>query len=189
MDMTIERAGQIAEAAMHFKRFLAALGHQPADDPHLEGTPLRVAKMYAELLGGKPFSFTTFPAEGADQLITVRSIPFVSFCAHHFLPFTGTAAVAYIPGEKIAGLSKLARTVQHLASQPQVQERLTEQIADMLEERLGPRGVGVMLAARHECMELRGARAVGAITITTAVRGIIRDDPKARSEFLEATRQ
>lgn len=171
-----------SDAAAHFAAFMLALGHDPASDPHLAGTPDRVAAMYAELLNGRDFAFTTFPAEG-DQLIAVVGIPFTSFCAHHFLPFTGVAHIGYIPRDRIAGLSKLARAVHHLAARPQVQERLTEQVADLLAERLDPLGLAVVLHARHGCMELRGARAVGAVTLTSAVRGVLMDDAAARAEF------
>ena len=159
-------------ATYHFARFMEALGLDVTGDEHLRDTPGRVAEMYAELLAGdQSFSFTTFPADGATEMVLVRDIPFVSFCAHHFLPFTGTAHVAYLPGERLVGLSKLARTVHEFALRPQVQERLTSQIADALTERLDPRGVAVIVSARHECMELRGAKATGATTITPAFRG------------------
>jgi GTP cyclohydrolase I len=149
---------------------------------HLADTPMRVARMYAELLNGMPFDFTTFPAEGS-QMVTVANIPFSSFCAHHFLPFRGVAHVGYVPCHDIAGLSKLARAVQHLSARPQVQERLTEQIADMLDDKLSPLGLGVVLEARHDCMELRGVRSIGSITRTSALRGYMMDRPDARAEF------
>ena len=171
-------------AAEHFAAFMRALGHDPADDEHLHGTPLRVARMYAELLGGgEPFAFTTFPADGADQMVAITDVPFASFCAHHFLPFAGRAHVAYVPGERIAGLSKLVRAVQRRAAHPQVQERLAAEVAADLERALSPRGVAVVLEARHGCMELRGARAAGATTTTSAMRGCFRADSEARAEF------
>lgn len=174
-------------AAWHFEAFMKILGFPVESDDHLEGTPRRVARMYRELFAERKFEFTTFPSEGS-QMIVVRDIPFVSFCAHHFLPFTGHAHLAYIPDQKIAGLSKLPRTVAKLAARPQVQERLTEQVADYLTEHLEPAGVGVMVVARHECMELRGIRSVGAVTVTSALRGLIKDDEKARAEFLTIAR-
>jgi GTP cyclohydrolase I len=171
-------------AAWHFRRFMAAVGHDPSNgDNHLSDTPGRVARMYLELLNGADFAFTTFPAENADQMIVVRDIPFSSFCAHHFLPFTGVAHIAYIPSDKMAGLSKLARAVVHLARRPQVQERLTEQVADFIWQSLNARGAAVRIDARHECMELRGVRAIGAITTTTALRGLLHEDQAARAEF------
>lgn len=173
-----------SEAARHFAAFMRSLGHDPAADPHLLGTPERVARMYADLLGGGDgFPFTTFPADGADQMIVVRDIPFASFCAHHFLPFTGVAHVAYVPGERIAGLSKLARAVVACAARPQVQERLTDDIARLLTDRLDALGVAVVVEARHDCMQVRGVRAVGATTVTSALNGCFRDRPEARAEL------
>lgn len=179
---------RIEAAARHFADFMRAIGHDPDNSLHLAGTPLRVAKMYAELLHGQPFTFTTFPAEG-DQMIVMRDVPFVSFCAHHFLPFTGKAHIGYIPNAAIAGLSKLARTVQHFAAAPQVQEGLTEDVASALDANLRPAGVAVVIEARHECMEIRGARSVGAITTTSALRGVFTEDSEARAEFLSFIRR
>lgn len=176
--------GALVAASTHFAAFMRALGHDPDADDHLRDTPRRVARMYADLLsGGDGFAFTTFPADGADQMIVVRDIPFASFCAHHFLPFTGVAHIAYVPGDRIAGLSKLARAVATCAARPQVQERLTGDVAGLLTDRLDPLGVGVVIEARHECMELRGARAVGATTVTSALTGCFRDRPEARAEL------
>ena len=157
------------------------------DDPEREGlreTPARVARMYAELLIPKPFTFTTFDAEGADQMVVVRDIAFYTLCEHHLLPFFGHATVAYIPDGKIAGLSKLARTVEHYARRLQTQERLTNQVADFLMEQLSPLGVGVVVRASHLCMEMRGVEKSGAATVTSALRGALRDKPEARAEFL-----
>ncbi|PWJ54105.1 GTP cyclohydrolase I [Quadrisphaera granulorum] len=156
--------------------------------PGLVGTPGRVARAYAELLTPQEFAFTTFPNdEGYDELVVVSDIPFRSLCEHHLLPFVGTAHVGYLPGERVVGLSKLARAVEALASRPQVQERLTCQVADLLEEALAPRGVGVVLEADHSCMSLRGARAVGARTRTSALRGLVRSDARTRAEFFDLT--
>lgn len=172
-----------------FSVFLAALGLDDKD-PHLAETPRRVATLYRDVLnGGAPFTFTTFPADGIDQMIYVGRIPFTSFCAHHLLPFTGTAHIAYLPGDRIAGLSKFARVVQHYAASPQVQERLTRQIADRLEAELNPVGVAVVLDARHACMELRGAKATGAVTTTSDLRGPFRTNPSARAELLALARR
>ncbi|HEX5955503.1 MAG TPA: GTP cyclohydrolase I FolE [Solirubrobacterales bacterium] len=163
---------------------LAALGAD-LDSEHLRETPRRVAQAYAELLTPAPFNATTFPNdEGYDELVLVRDIPFQSLCAHHLLPFHGTAHVAYLPGERIIGLSKLGRVVDLFARDLQVQERLTTQVAEWLEELLAPRGVGVIVEAEHLCMSLRGVQKPGALTVTSALRGIVRDDPRTREEFL-----
>ena len=133
---------------------------------------------------------TTFPnSEGYDELVVVRDIPFTSICEHHLLPFTGTASVGYLPGQRILGLSKLARVVELFARRPQVQERMTTQIADWLDEHLEPRGTGVVLTAEHTCMTLRGAQATGSLTTTSAHTGLIRTDQRTRSEFLSLTHQ
>ena len=168
---------------------LAALGAD-VESEHLEATPRRVARAYAELLSPVAFQATTFPNdEGYDELVLVRDIPFQSLCAHHLLPFHGTAHVAYIPGDRIIGLSKLGRVVDLFAHDLQVQERLTTQVADWIEERLAPRGVGVIVEAEHLCMSLRGAQKAGALTTTSALRGLVRDDPRTRQEFLSLTRR
>jgi len=131
---------------------------------------------------------TTFPNdEGYDELVLARDIPFTSLCEHHALPFSGIAHVGYLPSDRIVGLSKLARVVEHYARRLQVQERLTVQIADLLQDALDPRGVGVVLDAEHSCMSLRGARVVGTRTVTSALRGLVRDDPRSRQELLALT--
>jgi GTP cyclohydrolase IA len=163
---------------------LRALG-QPLDDHGTQDTPRRVAKAYKELLTYEPFTATTFPNdEGYDELVVARDIPFHSLCEHHLLPFHGVAHVAYIPGERIVGLSKLARIVEAYARDLQVQERLTVQVADWLERELAPKGVGVVLRAEHLCMALRGVRKPGAETVTSALRGLVRNDARTRAEFL-----
>src|SRR5688572_27489388 len=145
---------------------LLALGID-VDAEGLRDTPRRVAAAYAELLTPKPFSATTFPNdEGYDELVVARGIPFHSLCEHHLLPFVGYAHVAYLPGERIVGLSKLARVVEHFARRLQVQERMTVQIADWIEDELEPRGVGVVLEAEHFCMTLRGVQKPGTLTAT-----------------------
>ena len=158
------------------------------DAEGLRDTPRRVAAAYAELLTPQPFTATTFPNdEGYDELVVARSIPFHSLCEHHLIPFVGRAHVAYLPGDRIVGLSKMGRVVEHFARRLQVQERMTVQIADWLEQELAPRGVGVVLDAEHFCMTLRGVQKPGARTITSALRGLVRDDSRTRAEFLTLT--
>lgn len=166
---------------------LVALGCDLTDEGVRE-TPRRMAAAYAELLTSKPFSPTTFPNdEGYDELVLVRSIPFHSLCTHHLLPFHGVAHIGYLPGERILGLSKFARVVELFARDLQVQERLTVQIADWLQQQLAPKGVGVVLEAEHLCMSLRGVQKFGARTVTSALHGLVRDDPRTRQEFLALT--
>jgi GTP cyclohydrolase I len=175
-----------AEAAA--RDLLLALGTD-LDDEGVADTPRRVAAAYAELLTPVQFTATTFPNdEGYDELVLARDIPFHSLCQHHLLPFTGVAHVAYLPGERIVGLSKLARVVEAYSRDLQVQERLTVQVADWIEATLSPRGVGVVLEAEHMCMTLRGVRKPGARTVTSALRGLLRDDPRTRQEFLSLVR-
>ena len=166
------------------RALLDALGADPADEG-LADTPRRVAAAFAELLTPLPFIPTTFPNdEGYDELVVARSIPFHSLCQHHLLPFHGVAHVGYLPGERLLGLSKLARVVELFARDLQTQERLTGQVAGWLSERLDPRGVGVVVDAEHLCMTVRGVQAPGVRTVTSALRGRVRDDPRTRSEFL-----
>jgi len=163
---------------------LEALGADTSSES-LQETPRRIAAMYAELLSPAPFNATTFPNDGGyDELVVAREIPFHSLCEHHLLPFTGVAHVAYLPGERILGLSKLARVVDYFARSLQVQERLTTQVAGWLQRELEPKGVGVVLEAEHLCMSLRGVQKPGAKTVTSALQGLIRDDPRTRQEFL-----
>jgi GTP cyclohydrolase I len=155
------------------------------DRPGLAKTPRRMAQAYAELLTPREFDLTTFPNEdGYDELVLVRDIPLTSVCEHHLLPFLGRAHVGYLPGDRILGLSKLARLVELHARGPQVQERLTKQIADWLDSRLRPRGVGVVIEAEHMCMTLRGVQASGARTVTSTLLGALRTDARSRAEFL-----
>ena len=162
---------------------LVALGRDPGDE-HLADTPRRVAAAFAEMLTPRPFHPTTFPNdEGYDELVLARGIPFHSLCEHHLLPFSGIAHVGYLPGDRILGLSKLARVVERFARDLQVQERLTQQVADWLRDELRPKGVGVVIEAEHLCMSLRGVGARGARTITSAVHGRLRDDARSRAEF------
>jgi GTP cyclohydrolase IA len=155
------------------------------DDPTLARTPGRVARAFAELLSPRAFGLTTFPNdEGYDKLVVARATPFTSLCEHHLLPFTGTATVGYLPGNRILGLSKLARVVELFARRVQVQERMTTQVAGWLDDHLRPRGVGVVLRAEHTCMTIRGVQARGASTVTSALVGVLREDPRSRAEFL-----
>ena len=137
-----------------------------------------MARAYAELFDAQPLQLTTFPNdEGYGELVLARAIPFRTVCEHHLLPFSGVAHVGYLPGERILGLSKLARLVEHFAARPQTQERLTKQVADCLAERLHPRGTGVLLEAEHSCMTVRGVRALGSTTVTSAFTGTLTPMP------------
>ena len=167
------------------RELLLALGQDVDGDESLRDTPARVASAYAEMLTPRPFDARTFPNdEGYDELVLSRDIPFESVCEHHLLPFVGLAHVAYLPGERIVGLSKLARVVEMFSRRLQVQERLTQQVANWLVTELDPRGVGVVLEAEHMCMSVRGVRARGARTVTSALRGKLRNDARTRQEFL-----
>ena len=178
---------EAAEAAA--ADLIRALGAD-TESESLEETPRRIAAMYAELLSPVPFDATTFPNDGGyDELVIAREIQFHSLCEHHLLPFTGVAHVAYIPGERILGLSKLARVVDYFARSLQVQERLTTQVAGWLQHELEPKGVGVVIEAEHLCMSLRGVQKPGAKTVTSALRGLVRDDPRTRQEFLALVRR
>jgi len=159
----------LAAAARATRDLLRAIGADP-DAHDLLDTPAE-------------FGATVFPNEGYDELVMVRDISFQTLCMHHLLPFHGVAHVAYLPGESIIGLSKLARVVEFFARDLQLQERMTVQIADWLEHELAPRGVGVVLSAEHMCMTIRGVRKPGARTVTSALRGSLRDDARTRQEF------
>jgi GTP cyclohydrolase IA len=166
---------------------LTALGVD-LDAEGLRDTPRRIAAAYAELLTPVEFAPTTFPNDGGyDELVVATGIPFHSLCEHHVLPFVGVAHVGYLPGERIIGLSKLARVVERFARGLQVQERLTTQVAGWLDEQLRPRGVGVVIEAEHLCMSLRGVQKPGARTVTSALHGLVRDDSRTREEFLSLT--
>jgi GTP cyclohydrolase I len=181
--MTIDHDG-VQRAA---RELLIALGAD-VDSAGLAETPRRVADAYSELLTPHPFRTTTFPNDdGYDELIVARAIPFHSLCMHHLLPFHGVAHVGYLPGERIIGLSKLGRVVELFARDLQIQERLTMQVADWLQAELSPRGVGVVLEAEHMCMSLRGVCKPGSRTVTSALRGAVRDDARTRQEFLALT--
>lgn len=178
--------GRIEKAV---REILEAIGEDPDRDGLLR-TPERVADMYAEIFSGlhedpDKVLEVTFEA-GHDEMVMVRDIPLHSHCEHHLIPFVGKAHVAYIPNEdgRITGLSKLVRLVDVYARRPQVQENLTTQIADTLEAVLRPRGVLVSIEAEHLCMSMRGVRKPGTTTVTTAVRGLFRDDPRTRAEAM-----
>lgn len=183
---TAERRVDREAAERAAAALLAALGAD-LDREGLAETPRRMTDAYVELLTPRPFRATTFPNEGYDEMVVVREIPFHSLCMHHVLPFHGVAHVAYLPGERIVGLSKLARVVEMFSRDLQVQERLTTQIADWVGKELRPKGVGVVVEAEHTCMSLRGVQKFGAVTVTSALRGQIRDDPRTRQEFLTLT--
>ena len=174
-----------AEAAV--TALLRALGKDPAD-PHLAGTPRRVADAYAEMLSPRQFDLTTFPNdEGYNELVLATDLPVQSLCEHHLLPFTGVAHIGYLPGDRILGLSKFARVLEMFARDLQVQERLTQQVADWLQDNLAPRGVGVVIRAEHLCMSVRGVRAQGSRTTTSALHGLLREDARSRQEFFALT--
>jgi GTP cyclohydrolase I len=171
-------------AAAAVAELLDALGRD-IRSPHLADTPRRVADAFAELLTARPFDATTFPNDdGYDELVVVAGIPFDSLCEHHLLPFSGTAHVGYVPGDRLLGLSKFARAVERFSRDLQVQERLTRQVAGWIDEELRPLGVGVVLEAEHLCLSLRGAQARGTRTVTSAFTGVVRDDARTRREFL-----
>ena len=174
-----------AEAAV--RALLTALGQDPGSE-HLRETPRRVAAAYAEMLTPEPFTLTTFPnEEGYDELVLARDLPFRSLCEHHLLPFVGVAHIGYLSGGRILGLSKLSRVLDRFARGLQVQERLTKQVADCLQQSLQPKGVAVVLEAEHLCMTLRGVRAHGSRTVTSALHGLLRDNSATRSEFFALT--
>jgi GTP cyclohydrolase I len=178
---------RIARIAEHVGAILDIL-HLDRRDPNLVGTPERVAKMYLEMFhglveGAEP-EVTTFPNEENYQaMVMERDIPYYSLCAHHLVPFYGHAHIAYIPNRSIVGLSKLPRILEFYAKRPQIQERLTEQVADCLWGKLQPLGAMVVIEARHLCVEMRGVKKPGALTVTSAIRGCF-EDRKVRSEFL-----
>ncbi len=159
------------------------------DNESMATTPQRMASALAELLRPRPFQLTTFPNDGGyDELIVARSIPVRSLCEHHMLPFIGVAHIGYLPGERILGLSKLARVMEHFSRRPQVQERLTTQVSTWLRDQLGAAGVGVVVEAEHLCMTLRGVQAPGTTTVTSSLLGVLREDARTRAEFLALTR-
>jgi GTP cyclohydrolase I len=185
---SVEDEIRVREIAVHLRRVIELLGLN-LSDPNLTETPERLARMYLEMFrglseGAEP-RVTFFPNdEGYQAMVMEKDIPFYSLCSHHFVPFYGHAHIAYIPNDKIAGLSKLPRILEFYASRPQLQERLTEQVAGFLAEKLSPQGVMVVIEARHLCVEMRGVKKPGALTVTSAIRGIFYNRP-VRQEFLD----
>ena len=169
------------------RTILVAVGEDP-ERPGLKETPRRVAKMYAEMFAGLRLNparhlETTFP-EQYDEVVLIRDIAFTSMCEHHLLPFSGVAHVAYIPDGKVIGLSKIARVVEEVSRRPQVQERMTQTIADMVNEHLFTSGVAVVISAEHSCMSIRGIRKPGSRTITSALRGEFKNNSLTRAELM-----
>lgn len=183
-----------AQIAAAMRLIIEAIGEDP-NRPGLKGTPERVADMYEELFAGvgrdPRETLSVVFEEGYDELVMVKDIPFYSLCEHHFVPFHGRAHVAYLPNDRgeITGLSKLARLVETVARRPQVQERLTSEIADIIMEVLDAKGSLVVIEAEHLCMSMRGIRKPGAVTVTSAVRGIFRSNPATRAEAMSLFRQ
>jgi GTP cyclohydrolase IA len=169
------------------REILAAIGEDP-DRASLEETPARVARMYAELFSGLHSDparhLKKFFVEQYDELVLVRDIPFNSMCEHHLLPFMGTAHVGYLPNGRVIGLSKMARVVDEISRRPQVQERMTHQIADLMNGELDAKGVVVVLEAVHTCMTIRGVRKPGSLTVTSAVRGLFKSNQSSRAEAM-----
>jgi GTP cyclohydrolase IA len=180
-------AVDLLAAARGAAQFLRALG-VPLESEAMAETPFRMARAYTDMLTPVAFDPTTFANdENYDELVLERAIPVRSVCEHHMLPFVGVAHVGYLPGERILGLSKLVRVVELFARRPQIQERLTKQIAHWLQDLLQPAGVGVIIEAEHMCMSLRGVRAAGNSTVTSTLLGSMREDPRSRAEFLALT--
>lgn len=174
------------------RTILRAVGEDP-DRPGLLDTPRRVAKMYAEMFEGlhqdpARHLHVTFP-EDYDELVLVRDIPFTSMCEHHLLPFSGHAHVAYLPNGRVTGLSKLARVVEEVARRPQVQERMSQMVADLIETELESSGVAVVIQAEHSCMSIRGVKKHGSSTVTSALRGVFKTNAASRAEVLSLIRQ
>lgn len=183
-----QRQVDLAAAEEAAAWLLTALGLD-LENESLTATPRRMAQALIEMTSAPSFDLTTFPNdEDYDELVLVQDIPLQSLCEHHMLPFVGVAHVGYLPGDRILGLSKFARMVEHHARRPQTQERLTKRIADHLQDALDPCGVGVVIEAEHTCMTLRGARTPGTRSTTSALFGRLRDDARSRAEFLALTR-
>ena len=177
----------LAAIASAVRQILIAVGEDP-DRPGLQQTPRRVARMYAEVFAGLHLEpgrhlEVVFP-ESYDEMVLVRDIPFTSMCEHHLLPFSGVAHVAYLPNGKVTGLSKIARVVEETARRPQVQERMTQEIADIIDAHLNTKGVGVVLSAEHSCMAIRGVKKHGSTTVTSALRGLFKTNQSTRAELM-----
>lgn len=186
-DLPAENPVDLKRIEAAVREILAAVGEVP-DREGLQETPARVARMYAEIFSGlhtDPAQYLkkTF-TQKHDEMVLVKEIEFASCCEHHLLPFLGKAHIAYLPNGKVVGLSKLARVVEALARKPQVQERMTEDLAELIMSELQPRGVGVIVEASHSCMTIRGVRKPGAMTITSAMRGLFKTNPMTRSELM-----
>lgn len=187
-DSSVPPAVDLPRIEAAVREILSAVG----EDPQREGlreTPSRVARMYAEVLGGlredPSIHLQKFFQEKYDEVVLVRDISFCSFCEHHLLPFTGLAHIGYVPNGRVVGLSKLARVVEGVARRPQVQERMTETIADMLTAALDAKGVAVVLEASHSCMTIRGIRKPGSLCVTSAMRGLFRTNQSSRNEVMQ----
>ena len=177
----------LARVRRAVREILLAVGEDP-DREGLRDTPDRVARMYAEVFAGLHLDPAvhlkkTF-TQKHDEMVVVKGIEFASMCEHHLLPFTGVAHLAYLPDGRVVGLSKLVRIVEAIAKRPQVQERITEDLADLVMRELKPRGVGVILEASHSCMTVRGVRKHGAVTVTSAMRGLFKTNPMTRGELM-----
>lgn len=168
----------------NFKQILTHLGENPEREG-LKETPKRYIKFLEEFLSPPEYTFTVFDSEGYDEMIIESEIPFQSLCEHHCSPFWGVGAIAYVPNKKIVGLSKLARCLESFSRRLQNQERITMQVADFINEHLEPKGVAVLLKARHTCMEMRGVRKGGVWTTTSCLKGCFREDLNCRNEFLQ----
>ena len=178
--MTIDKE-KIEQA---IRLFLEGIGENP-DREGLQDTPKRIAKLWEEFKSYEKFNMTVFEDVGDyDEMVVVRDIQFYSLCEHHLLPFFGKAHIAYIPGKKVCGLSKLVRIVNKFAYRPQVQERLTAEIAEELEKQLNPKGVAVVISGEHLCMSMRGVKNPSSYTITSKLTGAFKEDEKTRNEFL-----
>jgi len=191
-DATRVDSRQVATIAEHMAAIIDVLGLDRTD-PNLSETPERVARMYLEMFNGLRSGaeprVTTFPNdEGYEHMVMERDIPFYSICSHHFVPFYGHAHIAYIPGDQIIGLSKFSRILEFYAKRPQLQERLTEQVVESLVDKLAPKGAMVVIEARHLCVEMRGVKKAGALTVTSAIRGSFHKKP-LREEFLDLLRR
>lgn len=186
-----EATVDLAAIEQAVRTILSAVGEDPDREGLLE-TPRRVAKMYAEMFSGLHHDparhlHVTF-AEDYDEIVLVRDIRFTSMCEHHLLPFSGVAHVAYIPNGRVTGLSKLARVVEEVARRPQVQERLTQEVADLIETELDSKGVAIVISAEHSCMSIRGVRKPGSQTVTSALRGLFKTNPASRAEVMSLIR-
>ncbi len=191
-DPTRVDPAQLTEIAKHIRAIIEILGLDTSD-PNLARTDERVAEMYLEMFNGLRSGaeprVTTFPnEEGYEHMIMERDIPFYSMCSHHFVPFYGHAHIAYVPGDKIIGLSKFSRILEFYAKRPQLQERMTEQVVDYLVDKLDAQGAMVVIEARHLCVEMRGVKKSGALTVTSAIRGLFHNRP-LREEFLDLLRR